>query len=92
MSDRIKKSSCSLGLEITSHKTITKCIARGIYTSHLFAHGVPILKNKDEQPDQINNAVFSGTLYKVTLVYVYCKVAYTGQVTFYKVPETYGHF
>ena len=35
---------------------------------------------------------FSGTLLKVTLVYIrYFTIAHTGQVTFYKEPQTHGH-
>ena len=36
-------------------------------------------------------AVLFWYLVKLTQVYGYCTVAYHGQVTFYKVPETYGH-
>ena len=43
------------------------------------------------QGDQLNMAVFSGTLYKVTFP-VYATVhVYTEQVTFYKVQEKHGH-
>ena len=42
--------------------------------------------------DQINMFLFSGTLYKVTCpVYATVHVC-TGQVTFFKVPETHGQF
>ena len=42
------------------------------------------------QGDQMNMAVIYGTLEKIRLVYT-CTVAYTGQVTFYKVREKHGH-
>ena len=43
------------------------------------------------QPDQINMNVFFWYLVKRDASVRYCTVAYTGQVTFYKVPETHSH-
>ena len=43
------------------------------------------------QSDQLNMAVFYGTLYKLTCPMYMCTVAYIVQVTFYKVPEKQGH-
>ena len=42
------------------------------------------------QGDQLNMAL-SGTLEKVTYPVNTCTVAYTGQVTLYKVPEKHNH-
>ena len=41
--------------------------------------------------DQINMAVLFWYLVKRDAVFVSCSVAYTGQVTFFKVTETHGH-
>ena len=38
-----------------------------------------------------HGCVFSGTLEKVTFPVYSCTLAYTEQVTFYKVPEIHGH-
>ena len=40
---------------------------------------------------QLNMAVFSGTLEKVTFSVYTCTVAYKGHVTLYKEPQKYGH-
>ena len=47
----------------------------------------PIKRQFIQQGDQLKRAVFSGTLYKVTCSVFANLYVYTGQVTFYKVPE-----
>ena len=42
--------------------------------------------------DQLNiTRFFTGTFEKVNCLVYACTVAYTGQVTFYKVPEKHGY-
>ena len=50
--------------------------------------------NVDLQVDQLNMAVFFGTLEKVNFqwTHVHCTVAYTEQVTLYKVLCLIGHY
>ena len=43
------------------------------------------------QPNQIKLAVFFLYPVKSDAIILYCTVAYTGQVTFYKVPEKHNH-
>ena len=43
------------------------------------------------QPDQINMSVLLWFLVTSNASVRYCTIAYTGQVTFYKVPVTHGH-
>ena len=43
------------------------------------------------QGDQLNMALFYGTLKKVTCPVLTYTVAYAAQVTLYKVPEKQGH-
>ena len=45
----------------------------------------------DVQGDQLDIAVFCWYLVKVIFTMYTCTLAYTGQVTFYKVPEKHGH-